>query len=124
MNNVVNEYNTRYPRGKAGEVILELADTTSLPSIGWDDRDATNTEDQRVAAELISKYMKASVLASEGTSATALDFRRAKGWRESMEVFTDNPMEMALSVVSGSISEMLPYGAKIVPATAVSTALT
>ena len=122
-NNVVNEYNTRYPRGKAGEVILELADTTSFSAIGWDDRDATNTEDRRVASELISKYMKASVLASEGTSATALDFQRAKGWRESMEVFTDNPLEMALSVASGSLSEMLPYGAKMVPTTAISTSL-
>ena len=122
-NNVVNEYNTRYPRGQAAEVILELADTTSFSAIGWDDRDATNAEDRRVASELISKYMKASVLASEGTSATALDFRRAKGWRESLEVFTDNPMEMALSVASGSLSEMLPYGAKMVPATALTTSL-
>ena len=123
MNQVVNEYNTRYPRGQAAEVILELRDTTSWAAIGWDDRDATNKEDIRVASELISKYMKASVLASEGTGGTALDFRRAKGWRESMEVFTDDPLEMALSVFSGSISEMLPYGAKMVPTTAITTSL-
>ena len=132
MNNIANEYYTRYPRGKAAEVILELAAYQADPGfkkgdamrprgydfIGFESRDIANSEDRRIASELVSKYLSQSILASEGQGRTMLDFAKARGWRESAEVFSDSPMELALSVFSGSISEMLPYGAKIIPVAA------
>ena len=43
-----------------------------------------------------------------------LEWNRSKGFRESLDVLLDNPLDMALSLSAGSFSEILPYGVQMV----------
>ena len=117
MNNVMNEYNTRYPKGKAAEVIIELGmySDGSTTNIGFDKRIIGNKNDRQLASELISKYMTQSVLANKGTSRGMFEVQKAKGYRETKEAALDNFWEVSLSTAAGSLSEMLPYGSKLIP---------
>ena len=117
MNNVMNEYNTRYPKGKAAEIIIELgmyADG-STTNVGFDKRIIGNKEDRELASKLISKYMTQSLLANKGSSRGMFEVQKAKGYRETREAAYDNFWEVSLSTAAGSLSEMLPYGSKLIP---------
>ena len=108
---VKNEWVTRGERGKAAELILAMSlfseNPTKLQEINGMSR-------EEVAKE-ISKYLENSVTKSQGASKEMLEWNRAKGWTEKMDVFMDNPLDMAGSLAAGSLSEMLPYGLKIIP---------
>ena len=69
---------------------------------------------EEVAKE-IAKYLENSVTKSQGMSKEMLEWNKAKGWTETMDVFMDNPLDMSVSLAAGSFSEMLPYGLKIIP---------
>jgi len=90
-------------RGKAGNEILKLA-------LGLED-----TEDEETVAQIsrrIVEYMEAS---NTGQVSRAMSrWHSAKGFREAWDAFSDNPAELAISFAANSISQMLPYGTKII----------
>ena len=108
---VKNEWVTRGERGKAAELILAMSlfgdDPTKIQEINGMSR-------EEVAKE-IAKYLENSVTKSQGMSKEMLEWNKAKGWTETMDVFMDNPLDMSVSLAAGSFSEMLPYGLKIIP---------
>ena len=95
---VKNEWVTRGERGKAAELILAMSlfseDPTKLQEINGMSR-------EEVAKE-VAKYLENSVTKSEGSSKEMLEWNKAKGWTESMDVFMDNPLDMAGSLAAGS----------------------
>ena len=108
-NNVSNEWNTRRKRGEAGKVILAMGVSDS----------PTETEDilgmsREEAAKYITDKLMESTTSSRGTSVEMLEWNRSKGFRESLDVLLDNPLDMALSLSAGSFSEILPYGVQMV----------
>lgn len=94
-----------YARGKAGEIIL--AAQLGLLNIDED------TDKEEAAREIAQAMMDAE---SSGTSLILDRFFGAKGFSESLDVLADNPIELATSLAANSLSQMLPYGMKIVPA--------
>ena len=76
----------------------------------------TGEEDAEERAAKVSEYL-ASVSGKQ--SRVLARFEEARGFRETMEVFTDNPYEMIGTWFSSSISMMLPMGLQIVPAAVV-----
>jgi len=108
-NNVSNEWNTRRKRGEAGKVILAMGVSDS----------PTETEDilgmsREEAAKYISDKLMESTTSSKGSSIEMLEWNRSKGFRESVDVLLDNPLDMGLSLSAGSFSEILPYGVQMV----------
>ena len=112
-NNVSNEWNTRRKRGEAGKVILAMQ-MTSDPKEMEGVLGMSNSQ----AAEFISTKLMESYTTSKGSSIEMLEFEKSKGFRESLDVFMDNPLDMGVSLAAGSFSEILPYGIKMVLGTA------
>ena len=108
-NNVSNEWNTRRKRGEAGKVILAMQ-MTSDPKEMEGVLGMSNSQ----AAEFISTKLMESYTTSKGSSIEMLEFEKSKGFRESLDVFIDNPLDMGVSLAAGSFSEILPYGIKMV----------
>ena len=42
-------------------------------------------------------------------------WNRAKGFREAWDAFSDNPAKLSVALAANSMSQMLPYGMKIIP---------
>lgn len=107
-----NEIRSGWFRGKAGDVILKLA-------LGLEDVDDDYTTQQ--LAEEVVRYMEKS---NTGKTSRAMSrWHSARGFREAFDAFIDNPAELALSLAGNSLSQMLPYGWKILgTATATGTA--
>ena len=70
------------------------------------------------AAEYISDKLMESYTSSKGSSIEMLEWNRSKGFREKLDVFMDNPLDMGMSLSAGSFSEILPYGVQMVLGTA------
>tara|TARA_R100000541_G_C1897072_1_gene83920 strand:- start:93 stop:8627 length:8535 start_codon:yes stop_codon:yes gene_type:complete len=108
-NNISNEWNTRRKRGEAGKVILAMS-MTSDPKEMEGVLGMSNSQ----AAEFISTKLMESYTTSKGSSIEMLEWEKSKGFRESLDVFMDNPLDMGMSLAAGSFSEILPYGVKMV----------
>jgi hypothetical protein len=102
-----NEIEQGWYRGKAGNEILKLA-------LGLKDIDSDS--DTSDVASAIVDYMEAG---DTGKISRAMGrWHQAKGFRESWNAFKDNPAELAVSMAGNSISQMLPYGWKIIGSSA------
>lgn len=112
-NNVSNEWNTRRKRGEAGKVILAMS-MTDDPKEMEGVLGMSNSQ----AAEYISDKLMESYTSSKGSSIEMLEWNRSKGFREKLDVFMDNPLDMGMSLSAGSFSEILPYGIQMVLGTA------
>lgn len=93
-----------YARGQAAEEILKI----TLGLVDLDD-DAS-LED---VANAVVGYME-QAQGSGNTNRTLNRYHQAKGFVEIFEVFKDDPMELALTLAGESMSQMLPYGVKLV----------
>ncbi len=90
-------------RGKAGNEILKIA-------LGLEDVD--DEESTAQIAQRIVDFMEAS---NTGKTSRAMSrWHSSRGFQEAWDAFSDNPAELALSFAANSISQMLPYGTKII----------
>jgi hypothetical protein len=103
---MTNEIKQGWFRGKAGNEILKLA--LGLKDI---DDDASTTD----IAQAIVDYMEAGNTGK--TSRAMARWHSSRGFREAWDAFSDNPAELAISFAGNSISQMLPYGWKIIGGT-------
>jgi len=94
-----------YDRGQAAEQILGVA-------MGLVDMD-TDAELERVAEEIVKQMAESD---TGKVNRTMNRFAQAQGYDEVMSVLLDNPMELSLTLAGESLSQMLPYGWKIIGA--------
>ena len=117
-NNVTNEWTTRRFRGEAGKVLLAMG-------VGGDDaKDPEFTKrilgmSRDEAAIYVADKLQKSVTESKGSSVEMMEWERSSGFREKLDVFMDNPLDMGMSLAAGSISEILPYGVQLALGTGV-----
>ena len=109
---IANAWDVGYSNGKAGEVILGM-------SLGVDDILDMSKEE---AALAIIKNLEEAQTGKQ--SRAEKRWHSARGFRESWEVFKNDPAELALSLAAGSLSQMLPYGWKMIVGGAVTGAAT
>ena len=93
-----------YARGQAAEEILSI----TLGLVDLDD-EASLEE----VANAVVGYME-QAQGSGNTNRTLSRYHQAKGFVEIFEVFKDDPLELALALAGESMSQMLPYGVKLV----------
>jgi hypothetical protein len=91
--------------GQAAEQILAF--TLGL-------KDVNNKTDKAEAAKIITENLLDQ---SKNTNRVMSRWQQASGFSESLDVFLDNPLELSLTMAATSLSQILPYGSKIVPAT-------
>ena len=99
---ITNAWDVGYSNGKAAEVILGM-------SLGIDDILDMSKEE---AALAIIKNLEEAQTGKQ--SRVEKRWHSARGFRESWEVFKNDPAELALSLAAGSLSQMLPYGWKMI----------
>ena len=108
---VSNAWTTGWGRGNVGNEILKL-------SLGLKDVD-DDADVEEVAAAVI-KYMQDSETGKIGR--TQYRYHQAKGFLEVWDIFKDDPLELATSLAAESMSQMLPYGWKILAGSTVTGA--
>ena len=92
-------------RGQAAEEILKL-------SLGLEDID-----DDATRAEIAQAVVDYMAQANTGdVSRVSNRYHQAKGFWEIFQVVWDNPLELSLTLAGESLSQMLPYGTKLVGA--------
>jgi hypothetical protein len=94
-----------YNQGQIGQQLLSF----TMPG----GKDVSSFEDRKEAAEYIAKQY-ADMSNTEDRAMAR--WRNARGFTESFGVFFDDPAEMLATMVSSSLSQILPYGTKIVAA--------
>ena len=102
-----NAASNGYKRGQAMEVILAI-------SLGIEDLgilNATNSKEEN--AKLISKYLSSQ---SPNVSRVSSRFAAAKTGEEIADVILENPLEWATTLAGESLTQLLPYGMKLIPA--------
>lgn len=102
-----NAASNGYKRGQAMEVILAM-------SLGIEDLgilNATNSKEEN--AKLISKYLSSQ---SPNVSRVSSRFAAAKTGEEIADVILENPLEWATTLAAESLTQLLPYGMKLIPA--------
>ena len=104
------EWSGGLARGKAGDVILAGA---MFPEIlgGY------NLEDPNSTAEMAEKLVQYLSDEPEKVSRVMTRYSMARTSAEISNVIWSDPFEWATSLAAGSISQMLPYGSKIVATT-------
>ena len=107
-----DEVSEAYSRGKAGDVILMYSMMPDFVS-GYDSDDPAST--RKVAEELVRHMSKES----ETKSRVMSRWQRARGFNESLDVVLDDPAEWMATLAGTSLSQMAPYGVKIVPASTI-----
>ena len=100
-----------YDRGQAAQQILAF-------TLGI--KDINSQTDKEEAARIIVENLTTDQ--SGKTSRVMSRWQQASGAAEGFDVFLDNPFELALTMAGTSLSQILPYGMKIVPATIVAGA--
>ena len=93
-----------YARGQAAEEILKI----TLGLVDLDDDASLES-----VANAVVGYME-QAQGSGNTNRTLNRYHQARGFVEIFEVFKDDPMELALTLAGESMSQMLPYGVKLV----------
>lgn len=97
---VGQQWTEGYNRGQAGDEIIKY-------SLG-----ITGDSTEEVAKNLV-EYMNQG---NTGQVSREMNrWNRAKGFRETWDAFSDNPGKLALGLAANSMSQMLPYGMKIIP---------
>tara|TARA_R100000935_G_scaffold10727_2_gene21435 strand:- start:11093 stop:20389 length:9297 start_codon:yes stop_codon:yes gene_type:complete len=107
-----NEWSGGWKNGKANQKILALA-------LGITDMD--DDLSIREAAEYIVNYKNASQNKPKGRALSR--YHGALTYEERFDAFSDDPFEIATSMAAQSISQMLPYGMKIVAGTVATEAV-
>lgn len=100
-----NSVSDAYSNGKAAEQILGF--TLGL-------KDINSKTDKVEAARIIVENLTNQ---SKNTSRVMSRWQQASGFSESLDAFLDNPLELSLTMAATSLSQILPYGMKIVPTT-------
>jgi hypothetical protein len=100
---ISNAWEKGLSNGNVGNEILKM----SLGLVDLDD-DASVKD---TAIEII-KYLQESETGKTGR--TESRFHQAKGFKEIWSVFKDDPIELATNLAAQSISQMLPYGWKLI----------
>lgn len=100
-----NAITDAYDRGQAAQQILAFA-------LGI--KDVNSKTDKEEASRIIVENLTTDQ--SGKTSRVMARWQQASGAAESFDVFLDNPFELALTMAGTSLSQILPYGMKIVPA--------
>jgi len=95
-----------YKRGQAMEVILAMA--LGIEDLGV--LNATNSKEEN--AKLISKYLGSQ---SPNLSRVSARFAAANTGEEIADVILDNPLEWMFTLAGESLSQLLPYGVKLIP---------
>jgi len=95
-----------YKRGQAMEVILAMA--LGIEDLGV--LNATNSKEEN--AKLISKYLGSQ---SPNLSRVSARFAAANTGEEVTNVILDNPLEWMFTLAGESLSQLLPYGVKLIP---------
>jgi hypothetical protein len=94
-----------YQNGKAAEQILAFA-------LGI--KDINSKTDKEEASKIIIENLTNQ---SGKTNRVMSRWQQASGFAEGFDVLLDNPFELALTMAGTSLSQILPYGMKIVPGT-------
>ena len=98
-----NAWESGWANGKAGNAILAI-------SLGFED-----VNDDTTVEELSMKIVQYMNEAQTGkTSRVETRWHNAKGFEEAWRVFANDPAELAGAFVAQSLSQMLPYGWKII----------
>ena len=100
---VSNAWKGGLANGKVGNMILAL-------SLGIEDIDDESSTEE-VATKII-EYMKQAKTGKTGR--TQRRWHNARGFQEAFDVFLDNPGELSLTLAAQSMSQMLPYGYKLI----------
>lgn len=101
-----------YKNGKAAEQILAF-------TLGIKDVDSKT--DKAEAARIIVENLTNQ---SENSSRAMARWQQASGFSEGLDAFLDNPFELMTTMAATSLSQILPYGMKIVPSTTAAGAST
>lgn len=100
---VSNLWEQGWSNGKAGNAILAIA-------LGLEDIDDEKSV-ERLSLELIN-YLEQAQTGKMGRAESR--FHSARGWAEMWDVIKDDPLELAIGWAANSMSQMLPYGWKII----------
>ena len=114
---VIQEFQKGLNNGNAGEVLLQLS--TGLP-FDFSTLDVNDPEDIKKAAQMIATFKGKNINYKD--SRIMSRWNRAKGLKETMKVFADDPAELALTLAANSIGQMLPYGFEIITGSTVAGA--
>jgi hypothetical protein len=98
-----NAWESGWANGKAGNAILAI-------SLGLEDVDDETSVEE--LAEKIVQYMEEAQTGR--TSRVESRWHNAKGFEEAWRVFANDPVELSGAFVAQSLSQMLPYGWKII----------
>lgn len=104
---VSQSWSSGLARGKGAEQILALA--LGLKDVGDD------AEVQDVALKII-QYMQEARTDEQGRA--QYRYASARGFSEAFDVFLDDPFELSTAFVAESLSQMLPYGWKLISGSA------
>lgn len=108
---ILNAGKVGLSRGKAQNEILKVSlGITDLP-------DDASTLD---FAKRLIQYMEDAETGKTGRA--QYRFHAAKGFMEAFRAFRRDPIELGLTLASESLTQMLPYGIKVVPATTITGA--
>lgn len=100
-----SEVSNAYKNGKAAEQILAF-------TLGIKDVDSKT--DKAEAARIIVENLTNQ---SANSSRAMARWQQASGFAEGLDALLDNPFELITTMAATSLSQILPYGMKIVPAT-------
>jgi SAM-dependent methyltransferase len=101
---VMEAYKSAEAQGKAGEYLLQLA-VGIIP------------DDEESIYDVATKISKLLSEKPEKKSRAMKRWEQSYGGTAGLDVFLDNPIELMASLAASSISQMLPLGMKIIPAT-------
>ena len=104
---VSNSYKRGLANGNIGYIILAI-------SLGLKDIDENSTVKE--AAEAISKYAAEAQTGKEGRG--FYRYQKGRTFAEEWDAFYDQPLEVGISLAAESLTQMLPYGSIIIPASA------
>lgn len=97
---VGQQWTEGWNRGQAGDEIIKY-------SLG-----ITGDSTEEIAKNLVEYMSKGN---SGRVSRELNRWNRSKGFREAWDAFSDNPAKLAVAFAANSMSQMLPYGMKIIP---------
>ena len=106
----VSSWLDAWDNGQAAEQILAF-------TLGI--KDINSKTDKEKAAQIIVENLTNQ---SPNSSRAMARWQQATGFSESLDAFLDNPFELVTTLAATSLSQILPYGSKIVPSTIVAGA--
>ena len=102
---ISNSYKRGLANGNIGYIILAI-------SLGLKDIDENSTVEEAAAA--ISKYAAEAQTGKEGRG--FYRYQKGRTFAEEWDAFYDQPLEVGISLAAESLTQMLPYGMYIIPA--------